>query len=78
MIESIDHMPGNAIFYLFLLLKISVIGVWLFYNVMLVSAVQQTESATHIHTPLFVTTEHWPKFPVLYRKFSLVLPYSRT
>lgn len=48
MIESTDHMPGNAIFYLFLLLKISVIGVWLFYNVMLVSAVQQTESAACI------------------------------
>lgn len=78
MIDSTDRMPGNAIFYLFLLLKISVIRAWLFYNVMLVSPVQQTESATHINTPLFVTTEHWPEFPVLCRKFSLVMPYSRT
>lgn len=63
--DSTDRMPGNAIFYLFLLLKISVIRAWLFYNVMLVSAVQQlSQLSTHKYTPLFVTTESiWARVP---------------
>ena len=51
------------------------------YNVGLISAVQQSESAIRIHTsPLFlhflsskVTSEHWVEFPVLYRGVSLVI-----
>ena len=50
------------------------------YNAVLVSAVQQSESAICIHiSPLFwfpshsVTTENWVEFPVLYSRFSLVI-----
>ena len=54
---------------------------YLLYNVVLVSAVQQGESAICIHVymspfldflPIWVTTEHWVEFPVLYNQFSLI------
>ena len=45
---------------------------------MLVSTVQENESAIHIYIPSFLdflatyfTTEHWIEFPVLYNRFSL-------
>ena len=37
-------------------LKNNLFGVYLIYGVMLVSAVKQSESVTHIHTPLFWTS----------------------
>ena len=60
--------------------KLIFIGVQLLYNVVLVSTVQQSESAIRIHiSPLFsdflpiqVTTEHSVEFPELYSRFSLV------
>ena len=49
---------------------------------MFVSTAQQTESATHTHTPLLdflhfqITTEHWVDFPGLYSRFSLVIHFT--
>ena len=37
------------LFLFFLILKLIFIGVWLIYNAVLVSGVQQSESVTHIH-----------------------------
>ena len=60
------------------------IGVWLLYNAVLVSAVQQCELAISIHLapsswalrppafsipPLQVITEHWAELPVLHSSF---------
>ena len=36
-----------------LFFKINFLGVYLLYNVVLVSTVQQSESAVHVHTSLF-------------------------
>ena len=48
------------------------IGVWLIYNVVLVSSVQQSDSVIHTHTAILfqnlfpqVITEYWVEFPVL-------------
>ena len=51
------------------------------YNVILVSAVQQSESAIRIYIiplfldflPIWVTTEHCVEFPELHSRFSLVI-----
>ena len=70
--SGIQRMLHMRVSYSSLLLVF--IGVELLYNVVVVSAVQQSESAICIHTsPLFLdflpiqdTTEHWVEFPVLY------------
>ena len=48
-------------------------------TLLLASTVQQSDSATRIHNlspldflPIWVTTEHWTVFPMLYSRFSLV------
>ena len=51
------------------------------YNIVLVSAVEISKSALCIHVsplfldflPIWVTTEHCIEFPVLHRRFSLVI-----
>ena len=35
---------------IYIFFKLTFIGIWLIYNVVLVSAVQQSESVVHIHT----------------------------
>ena len=46
---------------------------------MLVSVAQQSEPALYIHiSPLEVTTEHWVEFPVLDRKFSLLINFTHS
>ena len=71
--------------YLFLsFLKNFFLGVQLIYSVVLVSAVQQSESYTHTHTymhtppllryfPIQVNTEYWVEFPVLYSRSLLAI-----
>ena len=62
------------------------IGVIVSSQCMLVSAVQQSESALHIHvSPLFlcflpiqVTTKCWVEFPELYSRFSFVIYFIRS
>ena len=51
---------------------------------MLVSTVQQSESATHIYIlsfldllPTYIPTEYWIEFPVLYSRFSLGIHFVR-
>ena len=48
-------------------------------TMLLASTAQQSDSATRIHNlspldflPIWVTTEHWTVFPVLYSRFSLI------
>ena len=41
-------------FYLFIYLKFYFIEVWLIYSVVLISAVQQSDSLTHIYTFFFI------------------------
>ena len=49
----------NPSFSFFSFFKLICIGVQLLYNIVLVTAVQQSDSATHIHaSPLF-----WTSFP---------------
>ena len=54
-----DHLGCSSVFYLLKTLiefifffKLIFIGVWLIYNVVLVSAVQQSESVIHIHVSI--------------------------
>ena len=67
----------NSITILQAVLFLLFIGVQLLYNVVLLSAVQQSESVTHTHMPLWldvlpteVTAEYWVEFSVLYGRFS--------
>ena len=64
------------------LLLIFFIGVQLIYKVVLVSAIQKSESAIHIHMstlldsiPIQVSTKHRIEFPVLYSRFLLIIFY---
>ena len=79
---TISSWPMWGFFVLFfcLFVYLFLIGVQLLYNVVLVSAVQRSESAICIHIsplldflPIQVTTEHWVEFPMLYSRFSLVI-----
>ena len=49
------------------------------FTMLLASIVRQSDSGTRVHNlspldllPIWVTTEHWTVFPVLYTRFSLV------
>ena len=62
------------------------VGVHLTYNVVFISDVQQSESVRHtyIHSfsgsfPIWITTQYWLDFPVLYSRFVLLIYfiYSR-
>ena len=46
------HMDMLFFFLKFILIKNFFIGVYLLYNVVLVSAQQQSESTVHVHIPL--------------------------
>ena len=69
-----------------MLLLLFFIGVQLLYNVVLVSAVHQSESAICLHIfPLFLnflpiqaTTEQWVEFPVLFSMFSSVICFKHS
>ena len=66
-----------------LFLKLIFFGVWLLYNVGLISTVQQNESAlcvcvcvipSFLHFfPIYIITKHWVGFPELCNRFSLIL-----
>ena len=56
---TIREVPIQAFFFFFLLFFLFFIGVQLLYNVVLVSAVQQSESAICIH----ISTLFWISFP---------------
>ena len=75
----LDLGLGTAFFLFFFLVFIRVC---LLDNVVLIPAVQQSESAMLIHIfllffldflPIWVTTEHWVEFPGLYSRVSLVI-----
>ena len=87
------NLPLQPTFYssaMFSIYSFYLIGIYLLYNVVLVSAVQRSESAICIHIsppswtslppphipPIQVITEHRAEIPVLYRRFPLAICFT--
>ena len=59
MLRKMVKLQPEIFFLILKIKKLTVTGVWLLYNVVLVSPVQQNKSATHTSSPFWTFSPFW-------------------